>query len=157
MPGLSTEQGLNSYQDSHPTYTSSWMKVFSYHVDLVGPLPQSSGYTYLFTIVDRRSGWPEAIPLLVERFHHRLKVSLRANWFNHLPLVLLGLLSVPTEESAIYASEILFGSPVLPREFMDSLELPSSEYLRRLQSILKNNFTVLPHHSTVTSLKTDSS
>jgi transposase InsO family protein len=33
------------------------------HVDLVGPLPQSSGFSYLFTIVDRTTRWPEAIPL----------------------------------------------------------------------------------------------
>jgi len=193
------------------------------HVDLVGPLPQSSGFKFLFTIVDRTSGWPEAIPLqsttaeecakvllrswiptfgvpsvitsdrgaqftssiwtnlckflgiihspttsfhpqsngLVERFHRRLKVSLRArlsgaDWFDHLPLVLLSLRSVPREDSAISASETLFGSPlVLPGEFLDSPELPSSEYLRRLQSVLKNSFTVLPHHSTVPSLKPD--
>ncbi len=35
------------------------------HVDLVGPLPQSSGFSYLFTIVDRTTRWPEAIPLSV--------------------------------------------------------------------------------------------
>jgi transposase InsO family protein len=33
------------------------------HVDLVGPLPTSSGFTYLFTVVDRTTRWPEAIPL----------------------------------------------------------------------------------------------
>ncbi len=33
------------------------------HVDLVGPLPPSRGHTYLFTIIDRTSRWPEAIPL----------------------------------------------------------------------------------------------
>ena len=33
------------------------------HVDLVGPLPLSSGYTYLFTVVDQTTRWPEAIPL----------------------------------------------------------------------------------------------
>ena len=198
-------------------------RFFHIHVDLVGTLPQSSGYTYLFTIVDRTSGLAEAIPLrsttaeecanfllrswiptfgvpsvitsnrgaqftssiwsnlckflgivhspttsfhpqsngLVERFHRCLKVSLRArlsgaDWLNHLPLVLLGLHSVPREDSAISASEIIFGSPlVLPGEFLDSPELPSSEHLRRLQSILKNNFTVLSHHSTTPSLKTD--
>ena len=49
---------------------------------------------------------------LVERFHCCLKVSLIA-WlsgqdsFNHLPLVLLGLQSVPREDSAISASEAL--------------------------------------------------
>ena len=33
------------------------------HVDLVGPLPPSNGFTHLFTIIDRTSRWPEAIPL----------------------------------------------------------------------------------------------
>jgi hypothetical protein len=33
------------------------------HGDLVGPLPPSRGHTYLFTIIDRTSRWPEAIPL----------------------------------------------------------------------------------------------
>jgi hypothetical protein len=33
------------------------------HVDLVGPLPQSSGFTYIFTMVDRTTRWPEAVPL----------------------------------------------------------------------------------------------
>jgi hypothetical protein len=33
------------------------------HVDLVGPLPRSSGFSYLFTVVDRTTRWPEAIPL----------------------------------------------------------------------------------------------
>jgi transposase InsO family protein len=125
------------------------------HVDLVGSLPASKGFTYLFTIIDRTSRWPEAIPIaattavdcvnalfqgwvsrfgvpavitsdrgaqftsslwaalcsllniqhnqttayhpqstgMVERFHRRLKDSLRvrcaaANWVDHLPWVL---------------------------------------------------------------------
>ena len=130
------------------------------HVDLVGPLPPSQGFTYLLTCVDRSTRWPEAFPLqgisaaefastlfhgwiarfgvpaiitsdrgaqftsslwsavcsllgivhrkttafhpqangMVERFHRQLKNSLRArlaaaDWYNHLPWVLLGLRS----------------------------------------------------------------
>lgn len=33
------------------------------HVDLVGPLPPSRGYSYLLTVVDRTTRWPEAFPL----------------------------------------------------------------------------------------------
>ena len=55
------------------------------------------------------------------------------DWFNHLPLVLFGLRSVPREDSAISATEALFGFPlVLPGEFLNSPELPSLEYLRRI-------------------------
>ena len=39
-------------------------KRFSHiHVDLVGPLPPSLGFTHLFTVIDRHTRWPEAVPL----------------------------------------------------------------------------------------------
>ena len=33
------------------------------HVDLVGPLPASRSYTYLFTIINCTTRWVEAVPL----------------------------------------------------------------------------------------------
>ena len=33
------------------------------HMDIVGPLPQSRGYTHLLTIIDRATRWTDAIPL----------------------------------------------------------------------------------------------
>ena len=36
-------------------------RFLSLHVNLVGPLPPSEGMTYLFTVIDRFTRWPEAI------------------------------------------------------------------------------------------------
>ena len=43
-------------EDSHQAFAHI-------HVDLVGPLPSSKGFTHIFTVIDRSTRWPEAIPL----------------------------------------------------------------------------------------------
>jgi len=174
------------------------------HVDLVGPVPRSSGFSYLFTVVDRTTRWPEAIPLasttaadcaaallqgwiqrfgvpstitsdrgpqftsslwaslctllsishtqttayhpqsngLVERFHRRLKDALRsraagADWFVHLPWVLLGIRSAWREEEKFSPAEAVFGSQlVLPGQFLNSPESPSPSFLADFQGVL---------------------
>ena len=54
---------------------------------------------------------------MIERFHRSLKTVLRAHlagsdWFLHLPLVLLGLRSVPKEDTGFSVSKAVFGSPL---------------------------------------------
>ena len=49
------------------------------HVDLVGPLPPSQGFTHLLTVVDRFTRWPEAIPLS-NTTTHTCAQALVAQW-----------------------------------------------------------------------------
>jgi hypothetical protein len=187
------------------------------HVDLVGPLPRSSGFSFLFTMVDRTTRWPEVVPLasttaancaaallqgwiqrfgvpniitsdrgpqftsslwaalcsllsikhtqttayhpesngLVERFHRRLKDALRAraagaDWFTHLPWVLLGIRSAWREGSDFSPSEAVFGSQlVLPGQFLSTPEPPSPSFIPDFQGVLAGR-PPLPtsHHNT---------
>ena len=66
------------------------------HVDLVGPLPQSQGFSYLFTIIDITSCWPEAVPILQTTAEECAKVLLRS-WIHvfEVPAVLC-LITVAT-------------------------------------------------------------
>jgi hypothetical protein len=43
-------------------FTLSATRFLRIHMDLVGPLPKSAGYTYCLIVVDRFTRWPEAIP-----------------------------------------------------------------------------------------------
>ena len=49
----------------------------SLHVDIVGPLPESEGMRYLFTVVDRYTRWPEAIPMKEMKAEDCAKAFLR--------------------------------------------------------------------------------
>lgn len=59
---------------------------------------------------------------IVERWHSRLKTALKShgsNWFDHLPVVLMGLRSAPRDETGISAAEYTFGKKMrLPGEFI---------------------------------------
>ena len=184
------------------------------HIDIVGPLPSSQNCSYILTMIDRTTHWPEAVPLssistetcvkafistrisrfgvpatltsdrgvqftssvwagvcqvlgisasqttsfhpqsngMIERFHRSLKSSLRAraadsDWVSHLPLVLLGLRSVPKEDTGFSISEAVYGSALtIPGEFLDGPELPSSQFLSNIQKVISGFSVPPPHH-----------
>ena len=51
------------------------------HVDVVGPLPPSNGYRYLFTVIDRWTRWPDAIPI-VEATSQSCATALLHGWIS---------------------------------------------------------------------------
>ena len=172
------------------------------HLNLVGPLPASQGYSYLLTMIDRTSRWPEAVPLssitaetcarafistwvsrfgvpallthdrgaqfmssvwsevcsilgisrikttsfhpqsneMIERFHCSLKSSLRArlassDWVTHLLLVMLGLQSLPKDNSRFSPAEAVYCSTLsLPGEFLKHSEFPQRFFSERLNN-----------------------
>jgi len=75
---------------------------------------------------------------MIERFHRSLKSSLRAraadsDWVLHLPLVLLGLRSVPKEDTGFSISEAVYGSAltiVLSFSVISRKLYPGSQFLR---------------------------
>ena len=52
------------------------------HLDLVGPLPESEGHSYLLTVVDRYSRWMEAIPL-TSITAESCALALLRHWVSH--------------------------------------------------------------------------
>ena len=89
---------------------------------------------------------------MIERFHCSLKLALRSrlagsDWFLHLPLVLLGLRTVPKDDTGFSVSEAVYGSPLtLPREFLESPELPLSSFLRKIETAVAGFAIPPPHH-----------
>ena len=89
---------------------------------------------------------------MIELFHRSLKSSLRAraddsHWVSHLPLVLLGLRSVPKEDTGFSVSEAVYGSALtIPGEFLDALELPNSQFINKIRKVIAGFSTPPPHH-----------
>lgn len=158
----------------------------SIHVDIVGKLPVSKGYSYLLTVNDRFTRWLEAIPMvsmtaesvlsalwhgwlsrfglpsrlttdrgsqlanssvftkaikslgiihhttaayhqsangMIERPHRQLKEALKSadaprDWFDNLPIVLLGIRSAVKEDLGCCSAELCYGTVLrVPGEF----------------------------------------
>ena len=89
---------------------------------------------------------------MIERLYRTLKNSLRARlasseWYRHLPLVLLGLRTTPRDDSALSASEAVYGAPLtVPGEFLGSPELPPPAYLRKIEEAISGFAVPPPHH-----------
>ena len=90
---------------------------------------------------------------MVERFHRQLKNSLRArlasaDWFNHLPWVLLGLRAAPREDSATSAAEAVYGSDlILPHQFLQSQDPPSNQFYEDLRESMSGFRPVPARHN----------
>ena len=88
---------------------------------------------------------------MIERFHSSLRSALRSllaglDWFLHLPLVLLGLRTVPKDDTDLSVSEAVYGSPfTVPGEFLMSPDLPPSSFLRKMDNTVAG-FTIPPPH-----------
>lgn len=96
---------------------------------------------------------------MIERFHRSLKAALRARsasstWVQQLPLVMLGLRTVPKQDTGLSASEAVYGSPLcLPGEFLDAEEYPPEIFLRKIDSAI-SGFSTTPHHNHPTTIHT---
>ncbi len=53
----------NHVKSSVPSIPVPSRRFSHVHIDIVGPLPSSLGYSYLLTMIDRTTRWPEAVPL----------------------------------------------------------------------------------------------
>ena len=89
---------------------------------------------------------------LIEQFHRSLKAALRSrlassDWFQHLPLVILGLCSIPKDNTRLSVFKAVFRAPLtVPGEFLDSLELPPAEYLSKIEQAVVGFAVSPPHH-----------
>ena len=77
----------------------------------------------------------------------RIPTNCCSNWVSHLPLVLLGLCSVPKEDTGFSVSEAVYGSPLtIPGEFLEASEIPSSQFISKVEKVIAGFSTPPPHH-----------
>ena len=79
---------------------------------------------------------------IIEWFHRSLKTAICAclagsDWLLHLPLVFLGLQSVPKEDTGFSVSKAVFGSPLtIPGEFLEGGEILPSRFLQKIEQAI---------------------
>lgn len=93
---------------------------------------------------------------MVERFHRKLKSSLKArqttpNWMDELPLVLLGIRASWKEDVDCSPADLVYGTSLhIPGEFLpphSSQSTPPNEFLRHLQDTMQSALPMpLKHH-----------
>ena len=66
-----TESGISSFPDQGRRFAHL-------HVDIVGPLPLSDGFRYLFTMTERTTRWPDAVPMVDASTYSCAKALLEA-------------------------------------------------------------------------------
>jgi len=100
---------------------------------------------------------------LVERFHRRLKDSLRARlagpqWIHHLLWVLLGLRAATAEALGISLASSVYGAELtLPGEFLDVPDPPSTSFLEKFRRQIELSIPVSPRHNLPPDTSTPSS
>ena len=88
----------------------------------------------------------------IEQFHRSLKTALHSrlassDWVQHLPLVLLGLCSLPKDDTDLSVSKALFEAPLtVSGEFLESPELPPATYLSKVECAVAGFAVSSPHH-----------
>jgi hypothetical protein len=77
----SCERSKGSWHTVTPLgdFTQLAARFLHVHVELVGPLPTSVGYTYCLTAVNRFTRWPEVIPI-PDSIAHNLACALLTGW-----------------------------------------------------------------------------
>ena len=76
------------------------------------------------------------------------------DWFDHLPLVMLGLWTTPHDKTGFSASQAVYRAPLcLPGEFLDSVDMPLREFLNRIQSSFRSLTLPPPHHIATSSAR----
>ena len=75
------KQGWEEYYFTSQTYPTVDERFSHIHIDFLGPLPYSNGYSYLLTIIDRYTKFPQAVPL-AEITTENLINALLSHWIS---------------------------------------------------------------------------